>query len=254
MYEPLKKSQKENQTNSFQNRSDTFNKKKASPVYSPALFTNVRFYHNPKGNSALARTHKFQIHTNHEQAEYQSGNAVQLYTANDQTYTGETIMWDDEDEKTDFWSTVDNGLTLAKQHLNNTIQAWQDEGDPNASLAQYAQRVLNILNSEELQIYPMRIKHTYGLSGYDEKAISLNIDMLMNKTEQMAKTLLHEAFHIIGGCWIVDPITNAHTPRDETRSTSKRISYLYDQLKEKTLESINADTFAQYVMQFNLQE
>lgn len=101
-----------------------------------------------------------------------------------------------------------------------------------------------------LQIYPMCIAGTYGLSGYNEYAISININLLNGKVEQMAKTLIHEVFHIIGGCWNVDSDTGEHTPKAETRSTSKNISYLYQQLNGAKLEDMNADTFAQYVMQW----
>lgn len=253
MYEPLKKSQKENPMNLIQNQENTLIKKKSNPTHSLDLSHDVRLYYNLQKNKTLdesSHPKRFQTNMNQEQAEHQSDNIVQLYTANEQTYQGEDIQWDNDAEKNDFWATVAAGFQIAKQHLENTIQAWIDEGTPNAPLAQYSQRVLNVLNSDELQIYPMLIAHTYGLSGYNEYAISLNINLLNKKNEQMAKTLIHEAFHIIGGCWIVDPVTGNHTPKAETRSISTNVNYLYRQLNGAALEDINADTFAQYVMQW----
>ncbi len=251
MYEPLKKSQKENHMNLVQNRRNSLIKKKTTPTQVPAPFNDIRLHYSLQKKTLDESSHpkRSQTHMNQGQAEHQFNNVVQLYIPNEQTYQGESIVWEGDIEKNDFWDTVAAGFQMAKQQLEKTIQAWINEGNPDASLAQYARQVLDILNSDDLQIYPMCIPYTYGLSGFNEHAISLNINLLNKKNEQMAKTLIHEAFHIIGGCWEVDA-AGKHTPKEETRSTSKNISYLYKQLNEVELKNINADTFAQYVMQW----
>lgn len=259
MYSSIKK-QKESQRQYVQKKESPFSPKQSRHInisekedvrIAPSS-SNVMGYDECRTEDMACFTpsHTFQSQIIQEQSKYQSDNIIQLYTANNTTYSGEEIEWSNEEEKTEFWKTVADGFTNARQHLNNTMQAWKDEGNPDAPLAQYAQAVLNVLNSDTLQIYPMCIAGTYGLSGYNEYAISININLLNGKVEQMAKTLIHEAFHIIGGCWAVDPTTNVRTPKTETRSTSKNISYLYQQLNGAKLEDMNADTFAQYVMQW----
>ncbi len=250
MYESFIRSKKENQINPSQNQSSMPIMKKTNPTYPLSLSTDVRICCSPQKNSGFIPSHTLQPQIIQKRDKDQSCNIIQLYTANDTTYDGEEIEWTNEDEKNRFWTTVDAGFTNAQQHLNSTIQAWQNEGNPDAPLAKYAQAVLNVLENDNLLIYPMCIPGTYGLSGYNEYAISININLLNGKVEQMAKTLIHEAFHIIGGCWTVDPVTNVHTQKEETRSISKSIPYLYNQLNEKKLEDMNADTFAQYVMQW----
>ena len=249
MYETFNRFQKEDRINPSQSQSNMPVIKKSNSTHPLTLYNDVRIHCSPQKNSSFTSSYSLQPQIIQKQDKDESGNIIQLYQPMDTTYGNEEIEWDDANEKTSFWDTVDKGFANARQHLNNTIQARKNKGNPDAPLAQYAQAVLNVLNSDTLQIYPMCITDTYGLSGYNEYAISININLLNGKVEQMAKTLIHEAFHIIGGCWIVDSDTGKYTPKTETPEDSINIPYLYDQLNDKELKDMNADTFAQYVMQ-----
>lgn len=62
----------------------------------------------------------------------------------------------------------------------------------------------------------------------------------------MAKTLIHEAFHIIRGCWTVDTVTKRHTQKDEKRCFSKDVCYLYQQLNVARQMSMMPEGYTDY--------
>ena len=68
--------------------------------------------------------------------------------------------------------------------------------------------------------------------------------------EEIAKTLIHEAFHIIGGCFdlVSGPNGVERVPKEE-QACNASSSGILRSIKGLPKEKINADTFAQLIMQ-----
>lgn len=66
----------------------------------------------------------------------------------------------------------------------------------------------------------------------------------------MAKALIHEAFHIYGGCWGSDPDTGhfKYDPDIDTACNLNKLNLIYSQIQGKDKTRVGADAFAQYVM------
>ena len=73
---------------------------------------------------------------------------------------------------------------------------------------------------------------------------------------ETAKTLIHEAFHICGGCWRINDDPNSspedphlvYDPQLDTECNSNDIDEIYRELIGKDKRRVRADAFAQYVM------
>ncbi len=174
-------------------------------------------------------------------------HVIQMYHRSDNAYAQTDFTWG-RVNKVKFWTRVTNGITLAIRQLDRVMEAWIQESVPNHPLAIYAQSIKEVLEDDDLWIYPLNMTGYYGMSSYNKRAISVSINI--RTEESMAKTLIHEGFHIIGGCWEITP-DGKHEPRkDETSDTATRIDHLYDKMAGKDITDINADTFAQYAMLF----
>lgn len=178
---------------------------------------------------------------------------VQMYKMMENDYNGNEISWDSDQEKEQFWNAVNKGLILAQEKLKKV----QTHGD---CLGTYAADVLKVLLDENLEIYPMTDDEKtgiYGQAAVGRPQISLEVNNHNGNYKEMAKTLIHEGFHIIGGCCKKndnpqkspgDPQFVAD-PGLDTACNSKDINAIYRELvKEKHKHRVRADAFAQYVM------
>lgn len=168
---------------------------------------------------------------------------VQMYQPKDKTFENKEIEWDDENERIRFWTTVDAGMEQAIVQLEKVRQQ-------GGRLGVYATYVMAILKSDSLEIFPMTIEGIAGLSSFANLQISLNVNELNGKVDEMAKTLIHEAFHIYGGCWKINPDNGSLEYNEEldTVCDSTNIAEIYSELIGKQKLNIRADAFAQYVM------
>lgn len=98
--------------------------------------------------------------------------------------------------------------------------------------------MLDVLRDNDLTIFPFKDSTSYGQSMEKRREISINI-LNHKKVNDVAKTLLHESFHIIGGCHGVTEIGDSHC-RDVALSLIKG---------KRTIRSMNADSVAQFVME-----
>ena len=94
------------------------------------------------------------------------------------------------------------------------------------------------MRDDVLRIFPLKECTSYGSSMEKRREISINI-LNHKKVNDVAKTLLHESFHIIGGCHGVTEIGDSHC-RDVALSLIKG---------KRTIRSMNADSVAQFVME-----
>lgn len=167
---------------------------------------------------------------------------IQMYHRMTESYDRGEIIWN-KGEKNEFWITVDAGLDLAKTQLKKGM----NERTP---VKRYAIGVLDILNHEELRIYPMTGEGRVGQAAYNDYAISLEVNFLKNNVPEMAKTLIHEAFHIFGGCWKRDKKGNrVYNEKLDVECKAKGLyGIYYREFRGKRLISTKADAFAQYIM------
>lgn len=103
--------------------------------------------------------------------------------------------------------------------------------------------------TEMLEIFPYKEKNSYGQAQEGFHQISINMKLIKETSNNgnlyfytLAKTLIHEAFHIIGGC--------KEGAMDESceDSVSKEAA-LTNIYRKKYLRTMEADYFAQFVMQ-----
>lgn len=167
---------------------------------------------------------------------------IQMYVRKAKTYDGSEIEWEEGEEKT-FWDTVDAGLALARVKL---VEG-KEESLP---VCKYAKAVLDVLSDDQLEIYPLFYKGRLGQSSYGTKAISLAVNDLKGNVHETAKTLIHEAFHIAGGCWkITKKGRHLYDSKLDIVCKAKTHKYLHNKyLKNKVMARVPADAFAQYIM------
>lgn len=167
---------------------------------------------------------------------------IQMYQRMPRPYYGGEIIWEGGEEGK-FWYTVDTGLNLARDRLKKG----KNERTP---VSDYAKSVLDILNDDNLKIYPMVGGGRVGQAAYQERAISLEVNSLINNEHEMAKTLIHEAFHIIGGCWKIDEKGNrVYNEKLDVECKAKGLyDIYYREFRGKELICTKADAFAQYIM------
>lgn len=99
--------------------------------------------------------------------------------------------------------------------------------------------VLDVFEKKPLIIYPLKSDDTLGKAAKEDYKISINIEKLHGKIVILTKTLIHEAFHIIGGCTGDNdiPCDNGMSKRDA-----------FAEIKDCSIADMNADVFAQFVM------
>lgn len=166
---------------------------------------------------------------------------IQMYQRMPAPYGGGEIIWE-EGEKDEFWNTVDDGLALAKTQL----QKGKNERTP---VKRHVIGVLNVLNDDNLEIYPMVEEGRVGQAAFDNRKISLEVNFLKNKVPETAKTLIHEAFHIIGGCWKIDKNKRVVDEKLDVGCDIQDCEQIYNEnIRNKKIHRISADAFAQYIM------
>ncbi len=101
-------------------------------------------------------------------------------------------------------------------------------------------KVANVLSSEGLVVFPLVDGSAYGKSAKGPYEISININITAD-TFNLKKTLIHEAFHIIGGC--TDEGCDTTCPNDMERDTA------FEEICcKESIETVSADCFAQFVI------
>lgn len=161
------------------------------------------------------------------------------------TYDNREIEWDSTQEEYGFWNTVDKGfqhaiicLTEVSKNKPGFIKQWSDA-------------ILQVLQNQDLEIYPIVNQNIFGQSEYNKMKISLEVNLLNGDVEQMAKTLIHEAFHIIGGCFKIENGNHVYDENLDTPNNSTNIPEMYQEMSQNSSNILNvrADTVAQYIMQ-----
>lgn len=176
---------------------------------------------------------------------------VQMCVKMERNYNGDEIEWDDDQEKEQFWNTVDRGLELAQEKLKKVKEI-------KGFLGTYATFVLAILSCSDLEIYPMIDDRTgiYGQSAFAQVQISLEVNRHKGNPRETAKTLIHEGFHIYGGCWKINDAPD-RSPGDphlvydqqlDTECNSNAMDEIYGELAGRDKLRVRADAFAQFVM------
>ena len=135
---------------------------------------------------------------------------------------------------------VKKAIELALEKLNKALsdQCIND----NIVIKDAIESVIGIFTDEELEIFPL-FENYYGQARQGFKQISINMELLQDKPFALAKTLIHEAFHIIGGCKkgkSLDLICADHTTKEAAFANICR---------KRSRETMDADFFAQFVMQ-----
>lgn len=176
-------------------------------------------------------------------AESSSGDngVIQMWQLMSKAYGAtDNFQWNGQEQE-DFHGNVGAAIGRALRYLDNFIDRASKQRDSlMAELVQYARDVKEVLSDSALEIYPMRSQTSWGQAAAGPHEISLNVDMIIenNGGVESAKTLIHEAFHIIGGC----------TKGNEKGCTSTGIDVMLKEMRRKKREAINADTFAQFVI------
>ncbi|MCM1157778.1 MAG: hypothetical protein NC300_03720 [Bacteroidales bacterium] len=136
---------------------------------------------------------------------------------------------------------VNRAINRAIAQLCKASEYLQNKDKENIKKA--IQDVLGVFKSPELLIYPFFIDYGQAREKYNK--ISINIEILHNKPFILAKTLIHEAFHIIGGCkGKNDDINDNDVPCDNRMSKKDALS----KIENCTIAEMQADVFAQFVM------
>ena len=183
------------------------------------------------------------------------GGIIQMYKFMEQPHpqTGETdFCWDSDDERKTFMSNLSEGMESAIFSLilfNMEVSLSEKKDVHMLRLAEYAREVQKVLADKDLEIYPMCDSDLLGLSQYNVNQISINVNK-HEDPEEIAKTLIHEAFHIIGGCFdlVSGPNGVERVPKEE-QACNASSSVILRSIKGLPKEKINADTFAQLIMQ-----
>ena len=171
-------------------------------------------------------------------------SVVQMYKKAAKTFEDEEVIWEPGEEKS-FWDTVDAAIPLACARAYMIASR-----DSESMTGVWAKEIEQILNSRDLVIYPMVSKDRDGQSAYDKWEISLDVNKLNKDIDRMAKTLIHEAFHIIGGCFKMVNGQHVYNAALDTANDSESIDDMYQEMSDARFKLIDvrADTFAQYVM------
>ncbi len=113
--------------------------------------------------------------------------------------------------------------------------------------------VIDVLAEEKepLYIYPLFKRSCFGEAAEGKHEISLTVSRQMSDFE-LQKTLIHEAFHIIGGCqeykdetgeWVETP----DDPCDDNLKGSDALGFIR---VHNNIRDMSADHFAQFIMKY----
>lgn len=139
------------------------------------------------------------------------------------------------------WKIVEEAIFDAIKHLNNALN------DPMVKkhkiIIDAIRNVINILEAQNLEIYPFFGKSD-GLAKIDEYKISIRTTLITQEKNlyRLEKTLIHEAFHIIGGCVkgeSNDSICEENVDKDG--AFEKIVS-------KESIGQMEADDFAHFIM------
>lgn len=149
-----------------------------------------------------------------------------------------TYIWTQKDKE-----EVIEAIGVALSHLERALT--EENVKKNNVIKDAIEKVIKRLRSRDLEIYPLK-GNWLGQAQKGPNQISLNVE-LSHKSDDylysLAKTLIHEEFHIIGGCvegQSKDSVCSDKLSRD--RAFNKIAS-------KNNIESMEADYFAQFVMQ-----
>lgn len=141
---------------------------------------------------------------------------------------------------------VEFAISEAIKHLDNALNDEKVAKHPVIKKA--VQDVKVILENPKLEIYPF-LGNSDGLAEQNKEQISISTTLIagaLNSNEKLyrlEKTLIHEAFHIIGGC-----------TEDESKdlicedNVEKNIAF-EKIVSKKRIQQMEADDFAQFIMQ-----
>lgn len=145
----------------------------------------------------------------------------------------EDYIWLQED-----MTKVNKAIKRAVEHLNKALQDNLLKNKP--IICKAIQDVIVVLQSPILKIYPL--EQDYGQASEGKYEISINMKLLRDDIYAIAKTLIHEAFHIIGGC--------QGRTRDESCNNDDSKENAFARLSRKRgIRTMVADDFAQFIMQ-----
>lgn len=175
---------------------------------------------------------------------------VQMYTLHNEQCVNLGLDTDshvmDEDEYREWEQQISQGVALAKEKLTLVR-----DNERNPDIRRYVISMLAALN-QSLDIYPLFGGGNDGLSVPGRPAMSILCGM---DEERTVKTIIHEAFHISGGCCVKDSRTGRLKPRpDEINCDDTDLDDLKTKITtterggKRNIRTVNADTIAQYVM------
>lgn len=143
---------------------------------------------------------------------------------------GERYEWTTDDK-----NKVNEALRIAIAHLNKALN--EDKIKSCVVILEAIKDVIGVLQASDLKIYPFQ--NHFGQAQKDLNEISINMDKLRRTSRILAKTLIHEAFHIIGGC---------RGDNDETCDNNMSKLGALSKIINCSIEDMQADHFAQFVM------
>lgn len=169
------------------------------------------------------------------------GSCIQLLKVIPMCYDGSYIEW-----KKEYGDIINEGGRAAKKKLEAAAFFLQSiNSDKARAIYSAVNAVYGAL--DRCEIYPLKTSSAVdGLAAYNDYKISIKVGMDIYET---AKTLIHEAFHIIGGCYNVK--ANPPQPWDIEPSCGREVTgdSAYKVLKGTDISKMSADHFAQYIMQ-----
>lgn len=177
-----------------------------------------------------------------------SSTPIQMVRFADHEYkkTPGTYTWTHEDQ-----ARINTAIANALTHLCNAHNYVISNGSSLAIIANAIKAVYNVLSNDTLSIFPLSNRSSsYGLSA--KGACEISISLIHNCTLfDFSKTLIHEAFHIIGGCmkYKNNPTDKRMIDPDITcEDDMEQIDALKYIMPHDDIIKMSADHFAQFVM------
>lgn len=177
-----------------------------------------------------------------------SSTPIQVVRFADHEYnkTLGTYTWTHEDQV-----RINTAIANALTHLCNAHNYVISSRSNLAIIDNAIKAVYNVLSNDTLSIFPLlNDEDSFGMAS--KGACEISISLKHNRTSfNFSKTLIHEAFHIIGGCWdIVDEEGNVleEVPDEKCHGRTGRDSALKTLLQQGDIRRMSADHFAQFVM------
>lgn len=168
-------------------------------------------------------------------------SCIQMLKFMDRPYFAEegspTYSWATKDKE-----MIESAKTTAISHLEAAQAglASLPENSFKRIMEPAIKNVKEILGDQNLEIYPLT-GDSYGMAQRGSRQISINIVRLRNNLNTLAKTLIHESFHIIGGCTSedYDIICDGNLSKGKAYEEISKVS---------DISVMPADYFAQYIM------